>query len=155
MKKYLLIMVAMISMSFAQEAGDRSLSFSFGGFPGTGLSMGTNIEEIDKAPFSVSYGKFLSDSFMLSGGLTGSLDEIAMAINLGLDYHFMDLGSGSMYALLNVDKLKDVDAEMFLGVGYLMPLGLSENMFLNLELTTWMDEIADDFYIGGGLTWIF
>lgn len=155
MKKYLLIMVAMISMSFAQEAGDRSLSFSFGGVPGSGLSMGTNIEDIDMAPFSVSYGKFLSDSFMLSGGLTGSLDEIMMMLNVSLDYHFMDLGSGSMYALLNVDKIKDIDAEMFLGVGYLMPLGLSENMFLNLELTTWMDEIADDFYIGGGLTWIF
>jgi len=154
MKKYLLIMVAMLSMSFAQEAGDRSLAFSFGDNP-LGFSNGANIEDIDKAPFSVSYGKFLSDSFMLSGGLTGSLDEIMMMLNVSLDYHFMDLGSGSMYALLNVDKMKDADTEMFLGVGYLMPLGLSEKMHLNLELSTWTEDLAEDFFIGGGLTWIF
>ncbi len=154
MKKYLLIMIAMFSMSYAQEAGDRSLSFSFGG-NGDGSSMGTNIEDIDTAAFSVSYGKFTSDSLMLSAGITGSLEELTEMINLSLDYHFMALGSGSMYALLNVDKKKDVDAETFIGVGYLMPLALSEKMYLNLELTTWTDEIADDFYIGGGLTWIF
>jgi len=154
MKKYLFILVAMMSMSFAQEAGDRSLSFSFGFDPATGTG-GINIEDIDTAPFNVSYGKFLSDSFMLSGGLSGSLDEIGEAINLGLDYHFMDLGSGSLFALLNVQKEKDMDATSALGVGYLIPLGLSEKMFLNIELSTDTEDLAGDFFIGGGLTWIF
>ena len=155
MKKYLLIMIAMLSMSYAQEAGDRSLSFSFGTDPSTGGSVGANIEDIDMIPLQVSYGKFMSDSFMLTGGITGSLDEIVMMLNLSLDYHFMDLGSGSMYALLNADMPKDEDTLMYLGVGYLMPLELSENMFLNFELSTDTEDLAEDFFIGGGITWIF
>ena len=154
MKKYLVMLVAIASLSFAQEAGDRSLSLSFGNVGGLG-NIGTPIDDIDMMPFSVSYGKFLSDSFMLSGGVSGTLDEITTVITLGLDYHFVELGSGSMYALLNVQKLKDVDADMTLGVGYLMPLGLSEKMFLNLELTTWEEDLGEDFFLGGGLTWIF
>ena len=97
----------------------------------------------------------MSDSFMLTGGITGSLDEIVMMLNLSLDYHFMDLGSGSMYALLNADMPKDEDTLMYLGVGYLMPLELSENMFLNFELSTDTEDLAEDFFIGGGITWIF
>lgn len=154
MKKYLLIIMALISFSIAQEAGDRSLSLSIGG-NNDGSSVGTSIEDLDTAALSVSYGKFLTDNMMVSGGLTGSLDELTSMITVGVDYHFMDLGPGSTYALLNVDKAKDVDAVMYLGIGWLMPMGLSENMYLNLELSTDSDNLAEDFYIGGALTWIF
>jgi len=155
MKKYLLIMVAMISMSFAQEEGDRSLSLSFGNDQGKGTSMGVNIDDLDTMPLQVVYGKFLSDSFMLTGGITGNLDELMTNLSIGLDYHFKDLGSGSMYALLNADKPSEGDTMMYLGVGYLMPWDLSENMFLNFELSTDTEEIGDAFFLGGGITWIF
>jgi len=155
MKKYLLIMVAMISMSFAQEEGDRSLSLSFGNDQGKGTSMGVNIDDLDTMPLQVVYGKFLSDSFMLTGGITGTLDELMTNLSIGLDYHFKDLGSGSMYALLNADKPSEGDTMMYLGVGYLMPWDLSENMFLNFELSTDTEEIGDAFFLGGGITWIF
>ena len=155
MKKYLLIMVAMISMSFAQEEGDRSLSLSFGNNQGAGTSVGVDIDDLDTMPLQVVYGKFLSDSFMLTGGITGNLDELMTNLSIGLDYHFKDLGSGSMYALLNADKPNEGDTMMYLGVGYLMPLELSENMFLNFELSTDTEEIGDVFYLGGGITWIF
>ena len=110
-------------------------------------------DSITATSLSLTYGQFLIDNLLVSGSLSYlsiSGSDASTDIGIGVDYFF----SGSWYAGLSMFIPDgDVDSELVIGAGMLVPFKESSNVHLHPSLTYFMDsEIVS---LGVGLTLLF
>ena len=114
---------------------------------------GNELDNITATSLSLTYGQFLIDNLLVSGSLSYlsiSGSDASTDIGIGVDYFF----SGSWYAGLGMlIPDGDVDSELILGAGMLVPFKESSNVHLHPSLIYFMD--SEVLSLGVGLTLLF